>query len=90
MPILTKLRTEIQKIKARNIKVEADKAWETSITRKVILIILTYVVIVITLFTLGLPNPFANAIIPTLAFFLSTLTIPFFKKWWINNIYKKN
>ncbi len=86
MSSIKQLETEINKIKARNKKVESDKAWETSLARKATIIILTYIVIVITFYVLNLPNPFLNAIIPSLAFFLSTLTIPMFKKFWINNI----
>lgn len=82
------LETEINKIKQRNRRVEVDKAWEVSITRKIVVMILTYIIIVITLYVLNLPNPFMNAIIPTVAFFLSTLTIPLFKNWWLRNIYK--
>jgi len=89
MSQLENLQQEIDKIKQRNKKVEADKAWETSITRKIIILILTYVVIVIFFFIANLPNPFYNAIVPSLAFVLSTLTIPVFKKVWIKYIYKK-
>ena len=89
MPSLKQLNSEINKIKTRNKKVEFDKAWETSTTRKIIIALLTYIVIVIFLYIINLPKPFINAIVPALAFFLSTLTIPLFKNWWLNNIYKK-
>ncbi|PIN90958.1 hypothetical protein COU60_01290 [Candidatus Pacearchaeota archaeon CG10_big_fil_rev_8_21_14_0_10_34_76] len=79
---------QINDLKIRNKRVEADKAWETSRSRKISIILLTYIVIVITFYILNLPKPFLNAIIPSLAFFLSTLSIPILKKWWINNIYK--
>jgi preprotein translocase subunit SecF len=80
---------EIEKIKNRNLKVEADKAWETSFSRKILIAILTYFVIVLFFKFTHLSKPFINAIIPTLGFLLSTLSIPFFKKFWIKNIYKK-
>ena len=35
------LEKEIEEIKKRNIRVEKDKAWETSFTRKVCIAILT-------------------------------------------------
>jgi len=41
------LEKEIKEIKKRNKKVEMEKAWETSIFRKVIIAILTYLVIVL-------------------------------------------
>jgi len=89
MSSIKQLNSEINKIKQRNKRVEADKAWETSTIRKVIIALLTYIIIVIFLYSVNLPKPFSNAIVPALAFFLSTLTIPLFKNWWFNNIYKK-
>ena len=41
------LKEEIEKIKSRNKKVELDKAWETSWTRRICICILTYIVVVI-------------------------------------------
>lgn len=74
---------EIFLIKERNKRVELDKAWETSWFRKVIITILTYIVVVIFFITLQLPKPFANAVVPTLGFILSTVSLPFFKKVWL-------
>jgi len=90
MDNLEELKQEIIKIKNRNKKVEADKAWETSFFRKILIAILTYIVIVLFLFVARLPNPFLNAIVPTLGFTLSTLTVPLFKKYWIKHFYKKS
>jgi len=78
------LKKEIEGIKERNRRVELDKAWETSLMRKIMIAALTYVVIVIFFYFAGLPNPFFNSIVPSLAFLLSTLTLSFFKKLWIN------
>lgn len=83
------LQKEIDEIKARNKRVEADKAWETSLTRKIVILGLTYAVIVIFFFVAKLPEPFLNAIVPSIGFFLSTLTVPLFKKWWLKKVYKK-
>jgi len=79
-----KLKKEIQSIQERNKRVELDKAWETSLTRKIVIAILTYVVIVIFFYFAELPRPFINSIVPSLAFLLSTLTLPIFKRIWIN------
>ena len=84
-----KLEQEIIKIKERNSKVEADKAWETSLFRKVLVAILTYVVIVLFFYFADLPKPFINAIVPTIGFVLSTLSVPVFKNLWIKHWYKK-
>jgi len=88
MTSIEELKSEIDKINARNQRVEADKAWETSWSRKLLILVLTYFVIVIFFFIFNLGNPFINAIVPTLGFFLSTLTVPFFKNLWLKS-YKK-
>jgi len=77
------INQEIEKIQKRNKKVEADKAWETSWTRKILIGILTYIVIVLFFIAANLPNPFINPIVPTLGFILSTLTLGLFKKAWL-------
>ena len=89
MASVSGLQKEIEKIKARNKRVEADKAWETSWFRKILIAVLTYIVIVLFFYFAGLPRPFINSIVPTLAFIFSTLTMPLFKKFWINRFYKK-
>ena len=83
MPSIEELQLEIEEIKKRNQRVEADKAWKTSWTRKIVVSILTYIVIVVFFYFAGLPKPFINAIVPAVAFVLSTLTVPLFKKWWV-------
>lgn len=82
-------KKEIESIKERNARVEADKAWETSMTRKIIIAVLTYVVIVLFFLTANLPNPFVNALVPTAGFVLSTLSLPYFKKIWLKEFSKK-
>ena len=88
MPSLEQLQLDIEAIKKRNERVEADKAWETSWTRKVIILLLTYVVIVTFFYFAQLPQPFANAVVPSVAFVVSTLTVPLFKKWWLSKVYR--
>ena len=80
----TSLQNQINAIMERNKRVEADKAWEISLTRKLLIAILTYFVIVVFFLFAGLPKPFINSIVPALAFLLSTLTVPFVKKIWLN------
>ena len=41
------LKEEIEKIKKRNKRVEKDKEWETSLTRKLTIAVLTYIVVVL-------------------------------------------
>ena len=77
------IEQRIQKIEERNKAVELDKAWETSGARRVLIIVLTYVVVGIFLQTIRIERPWVTAIVPAMAFVLSTLTIPLFKKTWI-------
>ena len=83
------LEQEIATIKERNTRVESDKAWETSVSRKIIIAVLTYIVIVIFFFVAKLPDPFINAIVPTTGFVLSTLSIPVFKQLRIKHFFEK-
>ena len=83
------IKDEIQQIKERNKKVEADKSWETSLARKVIIMILTYLIVVLFFYFAELPKPWINSIVPSLAFFMSTLTLPILKKAWIKYFYEK-
>lgn len=89
MDNIKKIEEEIEKIKIRNSKVEADKAWEVSYFRKILIAILTYFIVVLFFKFANLPKPFINAIVLTIGFLLSTLSISFFKNFWIKNIYKK-
>lgn len=77
------LEKKIAAIEGRNKRVEADKSWETSRERKIIISLLTYFVIVSFFIVNKLPNPFINSVIPTVGFILSTLTLNIFKKWWL-------
>jgi hypothetical protein len=82
------MKEEIELIKQRNKRVEIDKAWEISKTRKVIIAIMTYIIVVIFLLTIRAPYPFLNALIPAIGFVLSTLTLPIIKKQWVKRHYK--
>lgn len=82
---LEEFKKEIEQIKQRNARVEADKAWETSLFRKVLIAILIYTVLVLFFFVAKFPNPFISAIVPTVGFILSTLSIPFFKNLWLRH-----
>lgn len=82
------LKQEIQKLKDRNKKVETNKAWETSFTRKILLMLVTYFIAGITFMVIKNSDPWVNAIIPTVGFFLSTLTLSFIKSLWEKYSYK--
>lgn len=70
-------------IEERNQRVEFDKAWETSWTRRVVLVVLTYGVVAAFLSRVHPENMWIDALIPCVGYLLSTLTIPPLKKYWI-------
>lgn len=77
------LEERIQKIEERNRSVELDKAWETSWTRRLLIVVFTYVVIGILLSLINVDRPWLAAVGPAIAFTLSTLTMPYFKRNWV-------
>lgn len=84
---LKSIEKDILLIKARNSKVEADKAWEVSWLRRLLISVLTYLIAVLTLYLSGVENYLTGALIPAVGFLLSTLSLPLIKKWWLANSY---
>lgn len=82
---LESLETEIEKIKERNRRVEADKTWETSWTRRIFIGISAYIIIAIFLVIIEADRPLISAIIPALAYILSTLSLDPLRTWWLKN-----
>jgi len=78
------MKKEISALKERNRKVEIDKAWETSKTRRLVIALMTYIIIVIFLILIKAPNPWLNALVPVAGFILSTLTLSELKKLWVS------
>lgn len=86
---LEQIQNDLKEIKERNQKVESDKAWETSYTRRFFLILFTYLAIYLYMKAIDVSKAWLNAIVPAVGFLLSTLTLPWFKKLWIKYFYKK-
>jgi len=84
MTSLEKLEMDIQELKARNARVEASKAWETSTARKILIMVLTYLVVVIFFESARIPRPWVNAVVPALAYMLSTLSVPIARRAWLH------
>ena len=80
------LEKEIKKIQERNKRVELDKAWETSWTRKICIMILTYIVVIIYSYVIRkYDNIFLSSLVPVIRFTLSTLSLKLVRKIWENN-----
>ena len=77
---LKDLEKEIENIKERNKRVELDKRWETSWTRKICICVLTYIVVIIYSYVIRkYDNILLSSLVPVIGFTLSTLS-----KYFIN------
>ncbi|MGN1351654.1 MAG: hypothetical protein ACI4VE_02585 [Clostridia bacterium] len=77
------LKNEIESIKERNKRVELDKKWETSWTRKICICILTYIVVIIYSYVVrNYDNIFLSSLVPVIGFTLSTLSLRYIRKTW--------
>ena len=83
------IEKEITSIKERNVKVEADKAWETSFCRVGLISLATYIIASFVLYGIGVQNFLLNALIPTVGYLLSAQSLPFIKHWWIKRYLKE-
>jgi len=83
MASVENLEQEINKIKERNRRVESDKSWETSWTRRIFIGISTYLLISIFLVIIKAEKPFLSAIIPAVAYVISTLSLGLLRSWWL-------
>lgn len=89
MEELEEIKKELNLIKERNRRVEADKAWETSGFRVLSILVMTYILTSVVFYFIGVKNFLLSAFIPTIGFYLSTQSLPFIKKIWLNK-FKKN
>jgi hypothetical protein len=73
---------EIRQIKERNQRVEIDKAWEVSWARRIFILVMTFIVASVWLYVIKEHIIFLKAMVPTIGYLLSTLSIPQLKKMW--------
>lgn len=76
------IEKELAAIKERNRRVEMDKAWELSWTRRIFIAAATYLIAAIWLVEIRDTMPWLKGLVPSAGYLLSTLSIPFVKKWW--------
>ena len=82
------LDQEIKLIHERNRRVEAEKAWELSWLRRLFISLVTYITAGIWLVLINDTTPWLKALVPTVGYLFSTLSIPILKKWWIIHRFK--
>lgn len=83
------LEERVQKIEERNRSVELDKAWETSWERRALIAAFTYATIGLFLTVIRVEQPWLSAIVPTIGFTLSTLSMPYLKRKWVERSTRK-
>ena len=83
-----KIEEEINTLHERNRRVEADKAWETSAFRIGSIMVITYFIASIILYTIDVKKYLLNALLPTIGYFLSTQSLPQIKEWWIKKYFR--
>ena len=81
------LEERIKKIEERNKRVELDKKWETSWTRKICIMLLTYIIVIIYSYLVrNYDNIFLSSLVPVIGFGLSTLSLKIIRKIWQTKI----
>ena len=77
------IEERIKKIEDRNKRVELDKKWETSWTRRICIMIITYSVVIIYSYVISkYTNIFLSSLVPVIGFTLSTLSLKLVRKIW--------
>jgi hypothetical protein len=74
-------------IELRNSAVARDKAWETSLTRRSLIAFISYIVTGFLLVLLGSNAAWFYALLPVVGYLVSTLTLPYFRKFWQRHVY---
>ena len=84
------IEERIKIIEERNKRVELDKAWETSWTRRICIMILTYIIVIIYSYIVrNYDNILLSSLVPVIGFTLSTLSLKLIRKIWERTITKK-
>lgn len=77
------LEKQLNEIKKRNQRVELDKKWETSYTRRIIIMFITYLVVVIySIMIQKMDSIWLSSLVPVIGFLLSTLSLKMIRKIW--------
>ena len=78
---------ELKEIEERNKRVELNKSWETSWTRKICIMVLTYLVVITYSYVIrNFDNILLSSLVPVIGFTLSTLSLKYIRKIWENKL----
>lgn len=77
------LEKQLNEIKKRNQRVELDKKLETSYTRRIIIMFITYLVVVIySIMIQKMDSIWLSSLVPVIGFLLSALSLKMIRKIW--------
>lgn len=77
------LRRDVDELRARNLRVEREKAWETSWTRRILITAATWLGAWLWLRQMGVEHAERQAVLPSGAYAVSTLSLPVLRRLWI-------
>ena len=77
------LEKQLNEIKKRNQRVDLYKKWETSYTRRIFIMLITYFVVVIySIMIQKMDSIWLSSLVPVIGFLLSTLSLKMIRKIW--------
>lgn len=79
---MNELEKRVKSIEIRNKKVEQDKKWETSWTRRISIAVMTYAVVVLYLLIIKNERAYLTAFVPALGYLLSTTALKTIRNIW--------
>ncbi len=81
------LEKRVSEIEKRNKRVELDKRWETCWTRRICIMILTYIIVIIYTYLIRqYDNVLFSSLVPVIGFTLSTLSLKLIRRVWEKRI----
>ena len=83
------LEQRIAAIEQRNVRVEADKAWEVSWERRVVVAVVTYFVTDAAFRYGDVTQPWLAGILASLGYIVSTFTMPVIRSHWVKHLLEK-
>ena len=78
------LQEEVDHINQRNVEKDRGKEFETSYTRVIFLMTITYCTLFGYMSFIKTNHPSLDAIVPTVGFNISTWSLPYIKEWWVS------
>jgi len=84
MSELDEIRSELAELRARNARVDREKAWETSWARRLVIATMTWLAAWVSFTGLGSEHAARDALLPSGAYAISTLSLPLLRRLWLH------